>query len=99
ARPMASTSSPRSPTRLWSTRRSARARPDFHFYKLVLEAPRQGYDDTGVASMRAVLFSLALLAPLPAFAQDAPRTIEVRLSNFSFAPSAIALTAGRPVIL
>ena len=49
--------------------------------------------------MRAVLFSLALLAPLPAFAQDAPRTIEVRLSNFSFAPSAIALTAGRPVIL
>jgi uncharacterized cupredoxin-like copper-binding protein len=49
--------------------------------------------------MRAALFALALLAPLPAFAQDAPRTVEVQLANFSFTPRAIALTAGRPVIL
>jgi plastocyanin len=50
--------------------------------------------------MRAALFALALLAPLPAFAQDAaPQTVEVRLSNFAFTPRAIALTAGRPVIL
>jgi len=53
--------------------------------------------------MRAALFALALLAPqiaaAPAFAQDAPRTVEVQLANFSFAPRAITLTAGRPVIL
>jgi plastocyanin len=50
--------------------------------------------------MRAALFALALLAPLPAFAQDAaPQTVEVRLSSFAFTPRAIALTAGRPVIL
>jgi len=54
--------------------------------------------------MRAALFALApsalLLAPLPAFAQDAaPQTVEVRLSNFAFTPRAIALPAGRPVIL
>jgi uncharacterized cupredoxin-like copper-binding protein len=50
--------------------------------------------------MRAALFALALFVPLPAFAQDAaPQTVEVRLSNFSFNPRAIALHAGRPVIL
>jgi uncharacterized cupredoxin-like copper-binding protein len=50
--------------------------------------------------MRAALFAVALLAPLPALAQDAaPRTVEVRLSNFSFDPQAIALTAGRPIVL
>ena len=51
--------------------------------------------------MRAVLFALAMIAPLPALAQDAPapRTVEVRLSNFSFTPEAIALAAGRPVTL
>ena len=49
--------------------------------------------------MRAALFALALLAPLPAFAQDAPRTVEVQLANFSFTPRAITLAAGRPVIL
>ena len=49
--------------------------------------------------MRAALFALALLAPLPASAQEAPRTVEVRLSSFAFNPRAIALTAGRPVIL
>ena len=52
--------------------------------------------------MRAVLLALALTAPLPALAQDAPaapQTVEVRLSSFSFDPRAIALTAGRPVTL
>ncbi len=49
--------------------------------------------------MRAAFFALALLAPLPALAQEAPRTVEVRLSSFDFTPSNIALTAGRPVIL
>lgn len=50
--------------------------------------------------MRAALFALALLAPLPAFAQDAaPQTVAVQLSNFSFTPRAIALHAGQPVIL
>jgi plastocyanin len=50
--------------------------------------------------MRAALFALAMLAPSPAFAQDAaPQTVEVRLSNFSFTPRVIALTAGRPIIL
>ena len=52
--------------------------------------------------MRAALFALALAIPLPATAQDtpaAPRTVEVRLSSFAFEPRAIALTAGRPVIL
>jgi uncharacterized cupredoxin-like copper-binding protein len=50
--------------------------------------------------MRAALFVLALFAPLPAVAQDAaPQTVEVRLSSFAFTPRAIALTAGRPVIL
>jgi plastocyanin len=60
-----------------------------------------GVDDTGVVPMRAVLFALAMIAPLPALAQDAPapRTVEVRLSNFSFTPEAIALNAGRPVTL
>jgi len=53
--------------------------------------------------MRAALFALALIAPLPATAQDtpgaAPRTVEVRLSSFAFEPRTIALPAGRPVIL
>ena len=50
--------------------------------------------------MRAALFALALLAPLPAFGQAAaPQTVEVRLSSFAFSPEAIALTAGRPVTL
>ena len=50
--------------------------------------------------MRAALFALALLAPLPAFGQPAaPQTVEVRLSSFAFSPEAIALTAGRPVTL
>jgi uncharacterized cupredoxin-like copper-binding protein len=53
--------------------------------------------------MRAALFAFALALPLPAVAQDAPaaapRTVEVRLSNFAFTPEAIALTAGRPIVL
>ena len=49
--------------------------------------------------MRAALFALLVFAPLPATAQDTPRTVEVRLSNFDFNPQAITLTAGRPVIL
>ena len=56
--------------------------------------------------MRAAFFAGALLATqaasTPALAQDAPaspRTVEVQLSNFSFSPRAIALTAGQPVIL
>jgi uncharacterized cupredoxin-like copper-binding protein len=52
--------------------------------------------------MRAALFALVLAVPLPATAQDtpaAPQTVEVRLSSFAFEPRAIALTAGRPVIL
>ena len=52
--------------------------------------------------MRAAFLALALFAPLPAFAQDAPaspQTVEVRLSSFAFTPRAIALTAGRPVVL
>lgn len=51
--------------------------------------------------MRAALFALLLTLPTAAFAQPAaaPRTVEVRLSNFDFTPSAIALAAGRPVIL
>ncbi len=53
--------------------------------------------------MRAVFIVSLFALPLPALAQDAPaaapRTVEVRLSSFAFAPRAIALTAGRPVIL
>jgi plastocyanin len=53
--------------------------------------------------MRAALIASLLAVPLPALAQDtpagAPQTVEVRLSSFAFAPRAIALTAGRPVIL
>ena len=51
--------------------------------------------------MRAVLAFSLLALPLPALAQDspAPRTVEVRLSSFAFAPRTIALPAGRPVVL
>jgi plastocyanin len=46
--------------------------------------------------MRALLF--AFLLALSA-AQDAPRTIEVRLSSFDFTPTTIRLAAGRPAVL
>lgn len=51
--------------------------------------------------MRAALLAFLLTLPAAASAQPAaaPRTVEVRLSNFDFTPSAIALAAGRPVIL
>jgi uncharacterized cupredoxin-like copper-binding protein len=51
--------------------------------------------------MRAALFALLLFIPAAATAQDAsaPRTVEVRLSNFDFTPSAIGLVAGQPVVL
>ena len=53
--------------------------------------------------MRAALLAAFLALPLPALAQDAPaaapQRVEIRLSNFSFAPRALALTAGRPVTL
>jgi plastocyanin len=51
--------------------------------------------------MRAVFLTALLLLPLPALAQDspAPRTVEVRLSSFAFAPQRLSLPAGRPVIL
>src|SRR5262249_45688523 len=51
--------------------------------------------------MRAALFASLILLPIPALAQDtpAPQVVEVRLSSFAFEPRAIALTAGRPVVL
>ncbi len=53
--------------------------------------------------MRAVLIASLFAIPLPALAQDspadAPPRVEVRLSSFDFEPRAIALTAGRPVVL
>jgi len=51
--------------------------------------------------MRAALCALLLFTPAAISAQEAqaPAVIEVRLSNFDFSPSAIALPAGRPVVL
>ena len=49
--------------------------------------------------MRALfLLPLALAIPASAAAQH-PRTVEVRLSNFDFAPERIVLRAGEPVVL
>lgn len=49
--------------------------------------------------MRALfLLPLILSVPVAADAQG-PRTVEVRLSSFDFAPSAIHLRAGQPVVL
>lgn len=45
------------------------------------------------------LLALALLLPAPAFAQDTPQRVEVRLSSFDFTPSTIHLTAGHQVTL
>ncbi|HKR25528.1 MAG TPA: cupredoxin domain-containing protein [Allosphingosinicella sp.] len=39
------------------------------------------------------------LALLLTAAQDAPREVEVRLSNFAFAPETVRLRAGEPVVL
>lgn len=46
--------------------------------------------------MRAFFLALLLAVPAPAAAQQ---TIEVRLSSFDFAPSAIMLRAGQPIVL
>lgn len=44
--------------------------------------------------MRVLFLALLLTA-----AQGAPRAVEVRLSNFDFAPETIRLRAGEPVVL
>lgn len=49
--------------------------------------------------MRVALFALLIFSPASLSAQEASRAVEVRLSNFDFSPSAITLTAGRPVVL
>ncbi len=46
--------------------------------------------------MRAFLLALFLAAAAPAADQQ---TVEVRLSSFDFAPSAITLRAGQPIVL
>ncbi|HST35726.1 MAG TPA: cupredoxin domain-containing protein [Allosphingosinicella sp.] len=48
--------------------------------------------------MRAIMLALLLATPAAA-AQEAPRSVEIRLSNFDFTPSAIHLSAGQPVVL
>ncbi len=49
--------------------------------------------------MRAFLFALLVAVPATAAAQPSARTVEVQLSNFDFAPSAIRLRAGEPIVL
>jgi plastocyanin len=52
--------------------------------------------------MRALLLlPLVLSAPVAAAAQEAGRAriVEVRLSNFDFAPNSIRLRAGEPIVL
>jgi uncharacterized cupredoxin-like copper-binding protein len=49
--------------------------------------------------MRVLLFALLLAPPAVAAAQPAARTVEVRLSNFDFAPKEIRLRAGEPIVL
>jgi uncharacterized cupredoxin-like copper-binding protein len=52
--------------------------------------------------MRSFVLALLLVVPAAGHAAQqapAPRVIEVRLANFDFSPSAIALAAGRPVVL
>jgi uncharacterized cupredoxin-like copper-binding protein len=51
--------------------------------------------------MRAALFALLIVSPAGLSAQEAsaPRTVEVRLSNFDFSPSELHLAAGRPMVL
>lgn len=48
--------------------------------------------------MRALALCILLLST-PVLAQDAPATVEVRLTSFDFTPSTIRLTAGRPTLL
>jgi uncharacterized cupredoxin-like copper-binding protein len=49
--------------------------------------------------MRALLIALILALPAAAAAQPPARIVEVRLSNFDFAPGEIRLRAGEPVVL
>ncbi|HYJ52221.1 MAG TPA: cupredoxin domain-containing protein [Allosphingosinicella sp.] len=49
--------------------------------------------------MRNLIFALLLAAPAAAFAQQPPRTVEVQLSSFAFAPETLHLTAGERVTL
>jgi uncharacterized cupredoxin-like copper-binding protein len=48
--------------------------------------------------MRSLILAFLLAAPAVAAAQS-PRTVEVRLSNFDFAPGEIRLRAGEPIVL
>ena len=49
--------------------------------------------------MRALLIALLLALPAAAAAQPQARIVEVRLSNFDFAPGEIRLRAGEPIVL
>ncbi|MEA3030130.1 MAG: hypothetical protein QOJ53_1576 [Sphingomonadales bacterium] len=49
--------------------------------------------------MRAFLSAFLLALPAAAAAQPPARTVEVRLSNFDFTPTAIRLRAGEPIVL
>lgn len=49
--------------------------------------------------MRAFFTAFLLALPAAATAQPAARTVEVRLSNFDFAPDQIRLRAGEPIVL
>ena len=49
--------------------------------------------------MRALVSFCLLILPAAVAAQPAPRTVEIRLSSFDFAPSQIRLRAGEPVTL
>jgi len=46
-----------------------------------------------------LLLPLLLLAAPAAPAQNAPRTVDVQLTSFDFAPAEIRLRAGEPVVL
>jgi len=49
--------------------------------------------------MRKLIFALLLFLPPALPAQPSARTVEVQLSNFDFAPNAIRLRAGEPIVL
>ena len=49
--------------------------------------------------MRDLILALAIAAPTAVIAQPQPRTVEVQLSSFAFAPEEIRLAAGQPVTL
>jgi uncharacterized cupredoxin-like copper-binding protein len=49
--------------------------------------------------MRAICLAILLACPAAAFAQPQARTVEVRLSNFDFAPRQIHLRAGEAIVL